>query len=145
MKRTYETPMACSEEFMPNEYVSACIVGSIQCVYPGNGRTNGDTGRYDDYNGRESGWFIPSDGLQHGICGNEADVSFNGNTASGYEVIGGRTQRNRRIFNVSGFNPEPGVYYDVTWNSQITGDRSVYYHKGRLTIDYIDNDHPNRS
>ena len=24
MKRTYEAPMACSEEFMPNEYVAAC-------------------------------------------------------------------------------------------------------------------------
>ena len=24
MKRIYETPMACAEEFMPNEYVAAC-------------------------------------------------------------------------------------------------------------------------
>ena len=24
MKRLYETPMACAEEFMPNEYVAAC-------------------------------------------------------------------------------------------------------------------------
>ena len=25
MKKTYETPVACAEEFMPNEYVAACF------------------------------------------------------------------------------------------------------------------------
>lgn len=29
MKRTYETPTACAEEFMPNEYVAVCW--SVAC------------------------------------------------------------------------------------------------------------------
>lgn len=145
MKKMWEEPSIQVQEFMPNEYVAACIVGSIQCVYPGNGKTNGDTGIYDDYNGKESGWFMPSDGLWHGLCGNEADISFNNDTASGYEVSNGVTQHNRLIYNVSGYSARPGVYENVTWNSRIVGDRSIYYHKGRLTIDYVDNDHPNRS
>lgn len=55
MKTKWEEPRIEIQRFIPNEYVAACIVGAIQCVYPGNGYSNGDTGIYDDYNGRENG------------------------------------------------------------------------------------------
>ena len=48
MKRMYEMPMAYEEAFVANEYVSACITGIIQCAYPGNGRTNGRTDKFDN-------------------------------------------------------------------------------------------------
>ena len=57
MKRMYEMPMAYEEAFVANEYVSACITGIIQCAYPSNGRTNGRTDKFDDYNGHKSGYW----------------------------------------------------------------------------------------
>ena len=145
MKKNWEMPKTMVQKFEPNEYVAACVTGIIQCAYPGNGRSNGRTDRFDDYNGQESGWFRAPDGLDHGICGYDAQISFNDDTASGYEAINGITQYNRQIFNVQGYELKEGTYYGVTWNSQIRGDQSVYSHVGRLTITNIDDDHPNHS
>lgn len=144
MKRTYETPMALAEEFAPNEYVSACVTGTIQCAYPGNGRTNGQTNVFDDYNGRQSGWYKDSYDMLHGICGNNATISFNGETGSGYEFVNGRPASNRPIYNIEGYQLEEGTYYNVTWNSKVDNSNE-YHHVGRLIITNIDNDHPNRS
>ena len=41
----YEEDLAANQ----NVAVSACIVGKIQCQYPGNGSTNGQK-EFDDYN-----------------------------------------------------------------------------------------------
>lgn len=41
MKRAYETPMACAEEFMPNEYVAACF--KLAC------RRGSEGQKYPDY------------------------------------------------------------------------------------------------
>lgn len=150
MKRAYETPMAWAEEFAPNEYVSACITGTIQCAYPGNGLpakwggTNGKTDEFDDYNGQESGWYKDSYGMLHGICGNDAKISFNGDTASGYEYVNGKPAANRPISNIRGYEPKVGTYYNVTWTSQVDNS-DVYHHIGRLVITNIDNAHPNHS
>ena len=73
MKRMYEMLMAYEEAFVANEYVSACITGIIQCAYPGNGRTNGRTDKFDDYNGHKSGYWTDSQGKLHGLCGYDGD------------------------------------------------------------------------
>ena len=76
--RTWVRPMAVEEEFTADQCVAngVCITGKIQCAYPGDGRTNGNTNKFDDYNGQESGYWTDSNGLQHGSCGYDGDGSF---------------------------------------------------------------------
>lgn len=143
MKKKWEEPRILVQQFIPNEYVSACVTGTIQCMYPGNGYTNGDA-VYDDYNGEESGYYKDREGLYHGLCGYETPVSFNGDTARGYESINGVVQTDRFIYNIEGYDQLAGVY-TVTWTSQHTSTGTPYHHKGRLTITNIDSDHPNHS
>lgn len=146
MKRMYESPMALEERFTANEYVAACITGVIQCAYPGNGRTNGITNSFDDYNNQQSGWYKDSQGMLHGMCGNDATISFNGDTGSGYEYNNGKIQRNRPIYNIKNYTAEVGTYYNVTWNSDDGDNKSgTYSHIGRLKITNIDSRHPNHS
>lgn len=144
-KRVWERPRVDGQMFEANEYVAACITGTIQCVYPGKSDAKGDNGVYDDYNGNESGWWYV-DGKPHGLCGNDATISFNDNTGTGYEFINGVKQLDRPIYHITGYNATPGTYYGVTWssddNAQGTG---TYIHKGRLIITNIDNAHPNHS
>lgn len=148
--REYVRPMMMSEAFAPNEYISACVVGTIECAIPGRDPYTCDGSsptRYFNYNMSQSewGWGEPTigrDRLEHGICGNPAPISFNGSTGSGYETIGGEIQRNRPIYNISGYDLEPGIY-KVTWNSDSGGP--MYNHYGELHISYIDYDHPNHS
>ena len=148
--REYVRPMMMSEAFAPNEYISACVVGTIECAIPGRDPYTCDGSsptRYFNYNMSqfEWGWGEPTigrDRLEHGICGNSAPISFNGSTGSGYETIGGEIQRNRPIYNISGYDLEPGIY-KVTWNSDSGGP--MYNHYGELHISYIDYDHPNHS
>lgn len=146
MKRMYEKPMAYEEVFKANEYIAACITGVIQCAYPGNGRTNGKTDKFDDYNNKESGYYRDSNGMLHGLCGNNAKITFDGSTGSGYEYNNGKIQRNRPIYNIKGYEQKVGTYFDVTWNSD-DGDNysGTYSHIGRLEIKNIDNNHPNHS
>lgn len=60
--RTWVKPSVYEENLAANQNVavSACIVGKIQCQYPGNGSTNGQK-IFDDYNGQESGWYRDSE------------------------------------------------------------------------------------
>ena len=92
-KMKWTRPEVTGEMFEANEYVAACITGTIQCMYPGNGFSNGKE-QYDDYNGQQSGWYTEPSGKQHGICGNNATISFNEKTGSGYEFSNGQIQRN---------------------------------------------------
>lgn len=146
MKKEYVTPTMVGERFSADEYVAACITGVIQCAYPGNGSTNGNINEYDDYNGQQSGWYTDGSGKQHGLCGNNADISFNGDTGTGYEVVNGKVSKNRPIYNISGYEPVVGTYNGVTWNSD-DGDKhsGTYTHYGRLKITNIDNNRPNHS
>lgn len=145
MKKEYVTPIIAGEIFAANEYVAACITGIIQCVYPGTALTKGDNGVYDDYNGQKSGWYTDSEGKVHGICGYDATISFNGDTASGYERNkNGVIQTDRPIFNISGYEQEIGTY-NVTWKSTDTAANVTYTHKGRLKISNVDDNHPNHS
>ena len=149
MKLNWIEPNIKIENFQPDEYVAACVTGTIQCAYPGNGPrrlggTNGLTNSFDDYNGSESGWYTDRYGMQHGVCGNNATISFNGNTGSGFEYVNGRPDYNRPIYNITGYDLEKGTYYDVTWTSNDSGSPE-YHHIGRLIITNIDNSRPNHS
>lgn len=66
--RKWVRPSVYEENLAANLNVaaSACIVGKIQCQYPGDGSTN-DQQVFDDYNGQQSGWYTDSEGKQHGI------------------------------------------------------------------------------
>ena len=146
MKKRYEKPMAYVEEFTPNQYVAACITGVIQCAYPGNGETNGRTDKFGDYNGKKSGWYRDNDGMLHGLCGYDAEISFNADTGSGYEYNNGKIQKNRPIYNIKNYKAAVGTYTNVTWNSDDGDNHSgTYSHIGRLVITNIDNNHPNHS
>ena len=90
MKKEYVTPTMVGERFSADEYVAACVTGTIQCVYPGTATAKGDNGTYGDYNHQESGVYTDSQGMKHGICGDDATISFNGTTASGYEFVNGK-------------------------------------------------------
>ena len=146
MKKEYVTPTMTGERFSADEYVAACITGVIQCAYPGDGTTNGLTDRFDDYNGKESGYYRDPNGKLHGLCGVNATISFNGDTGRGYEVVNGKISRNRPIYNIQNYTPEVGTYYNVTWNSDDGDNHSgTYSHIGRLDITNIDNNRPNHS
>lgn len=146
MKKEYVTPTMVGERFSADEYVAACITGVIQCAYPGDGKTNGMTDRFDDYNGEKSGYYTDSQGKLHGLCGCNATISFNGDTGSGYEYIGNKIQKNRPIYGIKNYTPKEGTYYDVTWSSDDGDNHSgTYSHIGRLKITNIDNNHPNHS
>ena len=136
----YEENLAANQ----NVAVSACIVGTIQCQYPGNGSTNGQK-IFGDYNGQQSGWYTDSEGKLHGICGNDADISFAGATGSGYEKKNRVTDTSRPIYSISGYTPEVGTYTDVTWKSKDLSTGLEYTHKGRLIITQIDKNRPNHS
>lgn len=134
MKRVYETPHMYTETFTPNEYVTACVTGTIQCIYPGTSSKTFDDGT-DTYKDREGKW--------HGLCGNDATISFNSDIGTGYEVDHGVIQKNRPIYNIKGYTLAEGTYTNVSWNS--TDGALTYTHKGRLIITNIDNNRPNHS
>ena len=52
-KMKWTRPETTGEMFEANEYVAACITGLIQCAYPGDGQTNGQIDKFDDYNGKK--------------------------------------------------------------------------------------------
>ena len=133
-KMKWTRPEVTGEMFEANEYVAACITGTIQCMYPGTSPTDQDDGTktYEDQYG-----------MWHGICGNDAPISFNGDTASGFEVVNGQVDRTRPICKISGYEQKVGTYRSVTWDS--TDGNATYHHKGRLIITNLDNAHPNHS
>lgn len=144
-KMKWTRPEVTGELFEANEYVAACITGTIQCAYPGDGTTNGRTDKFDDYNGKKSGYYIDNKGMVHGLCGYDAKISFSEETGSGFEYIGNQIQRNRPIYNIQGYKAEAGTY-SVTWNSDDGDNHSgTYSHVGRLVITDIDSNHPNHS
>lgn len=44
MKKEYVTPTMVGERFSADEYVAACVTGTIQCVYPGDSPNAQDDG-----------------------------------------------------------------------------------------------------
>lgn len=117
MKKEYVTPTMVGERFSADEYVAACITGTIQCVYPGTEWAKGDN----------------------------ATISFNGTTASGYEFVNGKAVTGRPISHITGYEEAVGTY-DVTWTSvDNVNHTGTYQHKGRLIVSSIDTNRPNHS
>ena len=142
MKKAYVTPMITGEEFEANEYVAACVTATVQCVYPGTASAKGDNGVYDDYKGDQSGIYVDNDGMWHGLCGYDAEITFDSSNGSGYESNNGVTQSNRPIWGVTGYDTTPGTYYGTRQSSD---GAATYTHKGRIVVSYIDNTRPNHS
>lgn len=150
--RKWVRPSACEEKFSVNEAVSACIEGKIQCFFPGSSPLRGDDGNstytltQDFIEKNNLGWNIEKTGNEdHGFCGNWAPVSFNADTASGYEVVNGVTAKNRKIDSITGYQEKQGTY-TVKWLSYDgTQNNRVYHHKGTLRITNVINDRPNHS
>lgn len=150
MKKNWEMPRTVVQRFEPNEYVAACVTGTIQCAIPGQSETECDGAsptRFFDYHLNDNSWYgltIYPDGYDHGLCGNPAVITFSDadGSGSGFEVNQGHLDRNRPIYNIDGYQLAPGQYH-VTWNSNSGGP--TYNHYGILTITNIDNDHPNHS
>lgn len=122
--------------FEANEYVAACFTATIECMYPGNGQTNGQE-EYGDYNGQQSGWWYEDDNktMPHGACGTPTTLTVNSSNMSGYETTG------RAIYNIRGWNGTAGTF-TCTWNSYYG---SEYNHRGRVIVTAQDPNHPNRS
>lgn len=143
MKKIWEAPRTVVQGFEPNEYVAACVTGTIQCAIPGRSEYICDGSspiRNFNYDMPWGGKIVHGEGLDHGICGDAAPITFNGSTGSGYEVNHGVVDRNRPIYNIEGYQLQEGTY-DVIWNSNSGGPE--YTHYGKLTITNIDNDRPN--
>lgn len=151
MKKVWEEPKVDVQIFVPNEYVAACVTGTIQCAIPGNspyevndgiGTRNYSWGNVD--NSRWNGPTLDYDGQDHGICGEAAAITFSDSdgSGSGYEMNHGVLDRSRPIYNITGYTLAEGTY-DVTWNSNSGGP--TYNHYGVLTITNIDNSKPNHS
>lgn len=91
------------------------------------------------------GWTIDKNNEDHGYCGNWAPVSFNADTASGYEVVNGAIDRNRKIDTITGYKAQKGSY-SVKWLSYDGHNgNKVYHHKGTLKISNVIQDRPNHS
>jgi len=156
MKKTWIRPKSLIENFVQNEYISSCMEISLQCAIPGN-----HTDRVAD--GTVARWG--SDGLQHGICGNESTSFIASAFASGYETVNGKADKTRPISNVQlgrpisnlnryttfsstliGSTPlesaTTGNYYAV-WDS--TDGAGTYNHYGLAKVTTVDNTHPNHS
>lgn len=151
MKKTWVDPRIEVQQFVPNEYVAACITGTICCAVPGfSAYAVGDGTSWRDfdsdvYYGLSSNWDGPTiinDDRVHGICGAWADISFDSDTVSGYEKVDGVTDTTRPIYHINGYSETVGEY-NVTWQSNdVTG--TVYNHYGTLKISSIDGN-PNAS
>ncbi len=149
MKRVYETPVACAEEFLPNEYVAACW--AIACDYgiqggePGINNTNLPKWLHERSDATHT---LRNDGTG---CGHEDNQFITENASGSFSVMEINTQglgnlntslttsSNYRGLSSSISNVEPG---DIIYWTTSAGDRT-WYHKG--TVSTADYGHPNRS
>lgn len=151
--KNYVKPMMESEVFTPNEYVAACVTGTIQCAIPGaSAYTVGDGTGARNFNSfvhsmAQERWpgSVPSaDGKDHGICGESTTINFSDSNGigSGYEMNHGVLDTSRPIYNISGYDLAEGTY-NVTWQS--SNGFQEYNHYGTLNIVNIDDSRPNHS
>ena len=137
MEKVWRKPETQVQWFVPNEYVAACVTGQIVCAIPGHSPyecNDGTTTRnFGFYPWQWDGPKINSDGLDHGLCGTSATISFSDTdgSGSGFEVVNGSIDYDRPIWNINGYELSPGDY-PVTWNS--TDGANKYNHYGILHI-----------
>lgn len=153
-KTMWTNPVAVVEQFVSNEYISACYdyTVSLSCAIPG---------RYSSH---------VHDGTEarnnHGICANTATFDVSG--SRGFEVTDGSVNHLRPISNIvlgtkidanttTGFSTnigdravqlENGCYYRATWTStDLENNTGNYNHYGLayVTGAYADPNRPNHS
>ena len=115
-KMKWTRPETTGEMFEANEYVAACITRFNSMAYPGDGQTNGQIDKFDDYNGKKKVAIGQTTKcMLHGLlwlrCEN---FFFSEDTGSGFEYIGDKIQRNRPILQYQNYSPAVGTYYNVT-------------------------------
>ena len=143
MKKTWEVPVICVQQFEANEYVAACwkVVCDINAANTAE-LTRGNA--WTDIQGKLQGQFHAKND-DHTGCGwedNQVVVTNGNNEAIGmYET------------NTNGLNTDltcvltSGLYSDITsgqtieWTTSI--DTRTWYHIG--TVQNVDSAHPNRS
>ena len=144
MKRTYETPMACAEEFAPNEYVSACY--NIKC-------------NVNAANNVEKRWMLKP--WQSNYAAGQTHAADRCGAYGSYYVI---DDNDDNVFDrMIEKSPDLGdlnctLYTDATnkrvgsWNGIESGDyiywtttsgKRTWHHQG--SVAYQSTDHPNRS
>lgn len=74
MKKEYVTPTMVGERFSADEYVAACVTGTIQCAYPGASPNAQDDG---------TATFKDNEGKWHGSCGENAPIY----DITGYKLV----------------------------------------------------------
>ncbi len=151
MKKNWTTPSIEVQQFEANESVAACIQGTIVCAIPGTSEdvvNDGNTARTMTGAKTWNGITVTfrNGGEPHGLCGNLANIAFDSETASGYEKTNaGNVDRNRPIFNISGYNAATGTY-NVSWQSTDgTHSTGTYNHYGVLNITNVIEGRPNHS
>lgn len=156
MKETWTAPRVSVQQFRANEYVSACIVGKVACELPGASSTalEFDSNGHAYYDGNIYHTHLGhKDDAWHGLCANEADISFNPETGVG---SGNETQYNNgsftavdnRVIKVTGgsYNAnELNVWQPISWESSNDNWKSSYSHEGFIKISYVDTNRPNHS
>lgn len=148
MKRAYETPMACAEEFMPNEYVAvcwgvSCSVNDANSVERGwpikvNGRwTNnyaaGQTHQSDHCGTQTNQWVI--DDNNDGTVDRMIETGTDGLGNLSCTLYTDATYTTKGSF--SGVTTGSYIYWTTT-----AGDRT-WHHQG--SVIGTDSSHPNRS
>lgn len=140
MKRAYETPMACAEEFMPNEYVAACW--GVAC----------DVSWANNYEKRHGFWDYGNVSHASDHCGNSSNqVIFDDNgdhigdrmVETGTDGLGNLTCTIYNDQNYSSVRDVSTVQIgdEIYWTTS-SGNRT-WHHKGTVTA--TAEGHPNRS
>ena len=141
MKKTYETPVACAEEFMPNEYVAVCW--GVACkVGPANDYEASIHNSAQDHRTEYCGttghqWLTDSnnDGTPERMS--EIDTDGLGTLACTIYTDGSYSKRG----NIS--EVEVGDYIYWTTSSGTGWNRRTWHHQGWVTA--TTPGHPNRS
>lgn len=145
MKRAYETPMACAEEFVPNEYVAACW--GVACDtdwanwYEKEFRywDNGNVSHASDHCGNSSNQVI-MDYNDDGIGDRMIETGTDGLGTLACTIYTGYNERNGRFTGqISASDVHIGQ--PIYWTTS-SGNRT-WHHRGTVTA--TAEGHPNRS
>ncbi len=122
-KLEWTRPATVVQKFETNEYVGACVKGTIQCSYPGRSKWEWDDG---------TSTYTEPNKAEHGLCGNDSEVFFNDSDGKGYEA-GDPT----RLISISGTYTQTGTYYNIKYRSSNDKWKTSYTHNGKLFISEV--------
>ncbi len=145
MKRTYETPMACSEEFMPNEYVAVCWGVACDVGWANNHEQRygfwdgGNVSHASDHCGNSSNQVI-YDRDNDGVGEAMVETGTDGLGTLGCTIYTGYNERNGQFTGRISAS-EVHIGQEIYWTTR-SGSRT-WHHKGTVTA--TAEGHPNRS